>query len=50
MTECSMCGKRGDARSMRSCGLCGAPICDDCAERGAGLCDLCAGDDRDEWL
>lgn len=49
MTECSMCGRRGDIRAMRQCGLCGALICDECAERGSGVCDECAGDERDEW-
>ncbi len=49
MNECSMCGKRGDQRSMRKCGLCGLLLCDDCAERNVGLCDDCAQNERYEW-
>lgn len=49
MNECSMCGKLGDARAMRLCGLCGQPLCDDCAERNSGLCDDCAQNERDDW-
>ena len=49
MNECCMCGKRGDTRSMRKCGLCGQLLCDDCAERNVGLCDDCAQNERYEW-
>ncbi|MGI6238319.1 MAG: hypothetical protein ACOYI5_01670 [Christensenellales bacterium] len=45
MTECNMCGKRGDARSMRMCGLCGSTMCDDCMEAGSGICDGCVDDE-----
>ena len=47
MTECVLCGKRGDPRSMHVCSLCGQPLCDECAQRNSGLCDDCAQNERD---
>ena len=42
MMECAMCHRAADARSLRGCPVCGAMLCDDCAEREQGLCADCA--------
>lgn len=45
MAECSRCGRMQEARSMSSCGICGARLCEQCAREGHGLCDDCAEED-----
>ncbi|HIQ82699.1 MAG TPA: hypothetical protein IAA52_06300 [Candidatus Pullichristensenella stercorigallinarum] len=48
MMECAMCHRVADARSLRGCPVCGAMLCDDCAEREQGLCPDCAAAGRNE--
>jgi len=46
MIECCMCGKRGDARAMEKCAVCGMPLCRECAGRENGVCESCAEDEN----
>ncbi len=39
--ECSVCHQQADARALNRCRDCGAPMCDECAQRGMGLCPDC---------
>ena len=48
MMECAMCHRAQDARALRGCPVCGAMLCDECAERELGLCADCAAAGRDE--
>ncbi|MDY3026571.1 MAG: hypothetical protein SOR74_06620 [Candidatus Faecivicinus sp.] len=41
MMECSCCHRIADMRAFRRCCSCGAPLCDDCANRSDCLCDEC---------
>lgn len=47
MMECSCCHRLADSRSFRLCCDCGAPLCDDCANRSDCLCDECYDRERD---
>lgn len=47
MIECAECGKCGDSREMQYCEICGAPLCDECADRGGGMCERCGGEDME---
>lgn len=46
LIECTRCGRMQDARSMQTCGICGAHLCEYCSREGHGVCDDCAGADR----
>ena len=46
MMECRNCHRIADARSFQRCCDCGAPLCDDCANRRDGLCDDCYDGER----
>ncbi|HIS92704.1 MAG TPA: hypothetical protein IAA84_06755 [Candidatus Alectryocaccomicrobium excrementavium] len=41
MVECAVCGRMTQSRSARSCGDCGAPLCEDCARENQGFCAQC---------
>ncbi len=42
VTECALCGRTGDSRSMLSCEYCHSPLCDECARLNHNRCDECA--------
>lgn len=41
ITECSVCGRKEDSRSMGACTSCGSPICRECAKNKYDLCTDC---------
>jgi len=47
LIECSRCGCMLDVRTMLSCGICGARLCEACSRESHGVCDDCAGSDRE---
>ena len=47
MMECSCYHRIADSRSFRHCCDCGAPLCDDCANRTDCLCDECYDRERE---
>ena len=47
MMECAVCHRAADARALRGCPVCGAMLCDECAEREQGLCADCAAAGRE---
>ena len=45
MMECRDCFRLADARCFQRCQRCGAPLCDDCANRNRGCCEDCADEE-----
>ena len=41
MMECRDCFRLADSRCFRRCTGCGAPLCDDCADRNMCMCEEC---------
>lgn len=44
VTECALCGRAADSRSMRGCEECSAPLCSECALSNHNRCQECTDD------
>lgn len=44
ITECSVCGKPGNTRTMKGCRECASPICERCARETNYICFRCGYD------
>ena len=47
LMECSLCGKTADAREMKYCETCRAPLCPKCSFLNLGMCVNCAEDEEE---